>query len=81
MKFDRRVLSLKFDGEQFLTKESQGLTIGYGSNASMGFNWDVALMYLKFKERKRDETRPGEPIFHGTYNTTAYLLGLTLGWR
>lgn len=29
IKFDRRVLSLKFDGEQFLTKESQGLTIGY----------------------------------------------------
>ncbi|HTU66736.1 MAG TPA: protease modulator HflC [Steroidobacteraceae bacterium] len=29
VKFDRRVLSLKFDGEQFLTKESQGLTIGY----------------------------------------------------
>jgi membrane protease subunit HflC len=27
--FDRRVLALKFEGEQFLTKESQGLTIGY----------------------------------------------------
>jgi membrane protease subunit HflC len=29
VKFDRRVLALRFDGEQFLTKESQGLTIGY----------------------------------------------------
>jgi membrane protease subunit HflC len=29
VKFDRRVLTLRFDGEQFLTKESQGLTIGY----------------------------------------------------
>jgi membrane protease subunit HflC len=29
VKFDRRVLTMRFDGEQFLTKESQGLTIGY----------------------------------------------------
>jgi membrane protease subunit HflC len=29
VKFDRRVLPLKFEGEQFLTKESQGLNIGY----------------------------------------------------
>ena len=29
VKFDRRVLSRKFDGEQFLTNESQGLTIDY----------------------------------------------------
>jgi modulator of FtsH protease HflC len=27
--FDRRILSRRFDGEQFLTKESQGLTIAY----------------------------------------------------
>jgi modulator of FtsH protease HflC len=29
VKFDRRVLTRKFDGEQFLTRESQGLTIDY----------------------------------------------------
>ena len=29
VKFDRRVLTRKFDGEQFLTNESQGLTIDY----------------------------------------------------
>lgn len=28
-RFDRRVLTRKFDGEQFLTRESQGLTIDY----------------------------------------------------
>jgi len=60
--------------------DRQGISVGYGSNGR-GFNWDVALMYLKFKERKRDVTRENEPVFHGTYNTTAYLLGLTLGWR
>ena len=29
VKFDKRVLTRKFDGEQFLTNESQGLTIDY----------------------------------------------------
>ena len=29
VKFDKRVLTRKFDGEQFLTKESQGLTVDY----------------------------------------------------
>jgi membrane protease subunit HflC len=29
VKFDRRVLTRNFDGEQFLTKESQGLTVDY----------------------------------------------------
>jgi long-chain fatty acid transport protein len=64
-----------------------GFTVGYGSNGK-GFNWDVALMYLKFQERTRNSTRmtngvpqPGESIYYGTYNTTAWLLGLTLGWK
>jgi len=64
-----------------------GFTVGYGSNGK-GFNWDVALMYLRFHERTRNSTRStngvpdaGETIFNGTYNTTAYLLGLTLGWK
>ena len=29
VKFDKRVLTHKFDGEQFLTKDSQSLTVGY----------------------------------------------------
>ena len=29
VKFDRRVLTRRFDGEQFLTKESQRLTVDY----------------------------------------------------
>jgi len=29
VRFDRRVLTRKFDGEQFLTRESQGLTVDY----------------------------------------------------
>jgi long-subunit fatty acid transport protein len=57
-----------------------GLTVGYGSNGP-GFNWDVAFMYLKFDERTRARSFHGEAPFHGTYNTTAYLLGLTVGWN
>ena len=29
VKFDKRVLTRRFDGEQFLTSESQGLTVDY----------------------------------------------------
>ena len=43
--------------------------------------WDVALMYLMFDERERHRTLPNEPVFHGTYNTTAWLFGLTVGWK
>ena len=35
-------------------------------------------MYLPFKERKVTESVDN---FFGTYNTTAWLLGVTLGWR
>jgi len=57
-----------------------GFTVGYGSTGP-GLMWDVALMYLKFDERTRTHTFPNEAPFHGTYNTTAYLFGLTIGWR
>lgn len=58
--------------------DRNGFTVGYGYQGSWDF--DVALMYLDFDERTRDETFRGEPIFHGTYNTTAWLLGLSLGF-
>ncbi len=57
-----------------------GLTVGYGSNGN-GFNWDVAVMYLKFDDRTRNKTFDGETPFLGTYKTTAWLVGLTLGWK
>jgi long-chain fatty acid transport protein len=57
-----------------------GFTVGYGSTGP-GLKWDVALMYLKFDERERHRTLPNEPVYHGTYNTTAWLLGLTVGWK
>lgn len=60
-----------------------GFTVGYGYSGN--WNLDVALMYLIFDERTRDETLattefPNEPIFHGVYNTEAILLGVTLGF-
>ena len=57
-----------------------GFTFGHGSTGP-GLKWDVAVMYLKFDERERQHTQQGEPVFHGTYNTTAWLFGLTVGWK
>jgi long-chain fatty acid transport protein len=60
-----------------------GFTVGYGYQGN--WNLDVALMYLIFDERTRDQTLqtnefPNEPVFHGVYNTEAVLLGVTLGF-
>jgi long-chain fatty acid transport protein len=57
-----------------------GITVGYGSTGP-GLKWDVAVMYLMFEERERHITLPNEPVFHGTYRTTAWLFGLTVGWK
>ena len=45
VKFDRRVLTRKFNGEQFLTSESQGLTIDY---------------YIKWRILERRDLLPGD---------------------
>lgn len=55
-----------------------GFTVGYGYSGS--YTFDVALMYLIFDERTRNETFPGDAVFHGVYDTKAVLLGLTLGF-
>jgi long-chain fatty acid transport protein len=52
--------------------DRNGFTLGIGWN-----KLDVAVMYLPFDERTRDESRPGEGPFFGTYNTTAWLFGLS----
>ncbi|HUP42683.1 MAG TPA: outer membrane protein transport protein, partial [Thermoanaerobaculia bacterium] len=63
--------------------DRNGITVGYGYRGRWDF--DVALMYLEFDERTREKTfatppgAPPEPVFHGTYETTGFLLGLTLG--
>ena len=57
-----------------------GFTLGYGHQG--GVDFDVALMYLIFDERTRDQSFLGEEAstFFGTYNQEAVLLGLTLGF-
>lgn len=60
------------------------VTLGYGYRG--GWDFDIALMYIVFEERTRDETfvtPPGEepePIFHGVYDTEGVLLGMTFGF-
>jgi long-chain fatty acid transport protein len=58
--------------------DRDGLTLGYGYNG--GLKVDLALMYLKFKERTRARSFPGEGPFNGTYNTQAVLLGATVSF-
>jgi long-chain fatty acid transport protein len=55
-----------------------GVTLGYGHTGAIGF--DVAVMYLDFKERTRNKSFPGEGPFFGAYNTQAVLLGFTLNF-
>jgi len=60
--------------------DRNGVTIGYGHNGP-GLGFDVALMYLDFKERSRNRSFDDlEPTFFGTYKTQAYLLGVTVNW-
>jgi long-chain fatty acid transport protein len=56
-----------------------GVTVGYGYTGSK-LKADVALMYLDFDERTRARSFPGEADFFGTYNTKAWLLGITVGF-
>ena len=70
VKFDRRVLTRKFDGEQFLTSESQGLTIDYY------IKWrilDAEQFYQATSggDEGRAETLVGETIQDGIKNAVA----------
>ncbi|HEX6201738.1 MAG TPA: outer membrane protein transport protein [Thermoanaerobaculia bacterium] len=57
-----------------------GVTLGYGHEGRVDF--DLAVMYLTFDERTRDQSFADEPAstFFGTYNQEAVLVGLTLGF-
>lgn len=58
--------------------DRNGFTVGYGHKGRIGY--DVALMYLDFKERSRAKSFNNEDPFFGTYKTQAILLGLTLNF-
>jgi long-chain fatty acid transport protein len=58
--------------------DRNGFTLGYGHSGGIG--WDIALMYLDFKERSRHRSFQGEGPFFGTYNNRAVLLGFTLNF-
>jgi long-chain fatty acid transport protein len=60
--------------------DRDGFTFGFGREAAK-LSWDLAVMYLVFDERTRARSFEGESDFFGTYNTEAYLFGLTLGWH
>ncbi len=55
-----------------------GLSLGYGYTGAWKF--DVAFMYLPFADRTRSTDFAGDAVFHGKFQTTAYLLGLSIGF-
>jgi membrane protease subunit HflC len=69
VKFDRRVLTRKFDGEQFLTRESQGLTIDYY------IKWRINEASQYYQSTGGDEARAaslvGDKIQDGIKNAIA----------
>jgi long-chain fatty acid transport protein len=56
--------------------DRNGLTVGWGRKFD-STSLDLALMYLKFDERT---VTPAENVFPGTYDTTAWLFGATVGF-
>ena len=58
--------------------DRNGFSLGYGWSG--GVKVDLALMYLPFHQRSRSKSFTGEGPFFGTYNTTAWLFGATLGF-
>lgn len=56
--------------------DRNGFTVGFGHQFSKT-SLDLALMYLPFDEREVDES---ENAYYGTYNTTAWLFGVSLGF-
>jgi len=70
VKFDKRVLTRKFDGEQFLTSESQGLTVDYY------IKWRIADAEQFYKstsggDEGRAESLVGQNIQDGIKNAVA----------
>jgi long-chain fatty acid transport protein len=56
--------------------DRNGFTVGFGYRGAK-HAFDVALMYLDFGERT---TTTNVNNFNGSYETAAYLLGLTYTW-
>ena len=53
-----------------------GFSVGYGFTGG-SLTWDLAVMYVPFDERTTNNQQDG---FTGTYNTKAWLFGITLGF-
>lgn len=74
--FDENPIPDETLGPLLPDSDRNGYTIGYGHKGNR-VGLDLALMYLPFDERS---TVVSENGFNGSYQTTAWLLGATLGW-
>ncbi|MGH9381754.1 MAG: OmpP1/FadL family transporter [Thermoanaerobaculia bacterium] len=59
--------------------DRNGFTVGLGLGGDR-LAADIALMYLPFDEREIESDVDQHDNFYGTYDTTAWLLGVTLGF-
>jgi len=62
-----------------------GLNIGFGYQITENIGVDVAYLFLRFNERKIDNSMvsysSGSAYFNGVYNSTAHLLGIDLSYN
>jgi membrane protease subunit HflC len=70
VKFDRRVLTHKFNGEQFLTSESQGLTVDYYIKWRI-HNAETFDQATRGGDERRAESLVGDTIQDGIKNAVA----------
>jgi membrane protease subunit HflC len=70
VKFDRRVLTHKFNGEQFLTSESQGLTVDYYIKWRI-LNAETFYQATSGGDERRAESLVGDTIQDGIKNAVA----------
>ncbi len=59
--------------------DRHGLNLGFGYQISEHLNVDLSYLFIKFLDRKAENTIP-EISFDGTYKTTANLFGVDLGY-
>jgi long-chain fatty acid transport protein len=76
--YDKNPIPDAYDAPILPDADRLGLNIGIGINVTNNISVDASYMFLPFKQRTITNSAFG---FNGTYNTTANLLGVDIGYR
>jgi long-chain fatty acid transport protein len=76
--YDRNPIPDAYDAPLLPDADRLGLNIGFGVNVTDNISVDASYMFLPFKQRTITNSAFG---FNGTYNTTANLLGIDIGYK